>query len=553
MDEALDTHGQEVASVSERNLEGALVAFHRSISAAQIYPPNHPMLRDALNDGFGAWKCAEENARWESPGLQLRAGVLWLGDAQIGHGSPAVSSLVRTLQSRGLVSIRRTAPLSLHGYAHLVTLLTTAPDILARQGGIVEAWKAERYASALEIRGLAVSTEAPSAEEGSARARGTEWGEGLPSAEEISVLADPLLQARLQSFQQRGPEERRVLDLLLRLGRTEDLASFLELLREIGRIVDGYLQSERYREAFHVVLYLYREAQNMDALGKAAKRDALLDSVRLTVRGGFLPWLIAQVASTRGGEEAEVGEYILRFLGEAAVVPIINALVGERNRGGRRRLVDVLVAIGEPAVPWALKMLEDQRWFVVRNMATVLGGIGSPEGFKAILRLSRDPDGRIRKEVARLIGKPSRVGAPDAEDCLIELLEDTDSAVRRAAISSAAQSRSPRVLEALWSAFRRTRIWSKAWEVKLLLLKAIGQMGLAEAVPRMAAVAKGRPLLWRRRWQTVQSAVAQALGDLGAPGAEALAELQRHSDPKACQAEASAVPVQAESGSEEET
>jgi HEAT repeat protein len=197
-------------------------------------------------------------------------------------------------------------------------------------------------------------------------------------------------------------------------------------------------------------------------------------------------------------------------------------------------------------------MLDDQRWFVVRNMVTVLGGIGSPTGIKALLRLSQDPDSRIRKEVARVISKPASIGDPDAEHHLIALLEDPDIAVQRTAISAAARSRSPRLLDALWSTFWRVRIWSKAWEMKVVALKAIGRMGLPEAAPRMAAVAEKRCLLWRKKWRAVQTAAAQALCGLEALTAEDRAVQGECEGSKEHQGEALTQSAEAERDSEED-
>jgi hypothetical protein len=492
------------------------------------------MLVDTLKHGFQAWRRMEDDDRWEGAGLQLRSGTLWLGDHQLGAGSPALSSLARTFQNHGLMALRRTGLLSLDGYGCLVSLLASSPEVLAPKGGIIGAWKEERHASALELRGLAISAGGAGARVDAPTYGGRkDWGTPRSLNGETAALADPLLQSRLQSLKQRGPRERRVLDLLLRLGRTEDITRFLDVLREVSRIVESYLEEERFREAFNVLLYLYREAQNAEALGKTGKRDYLVDTVRLLVRGEFLAWLISQVASARGDEEAEVGEYILRAIGSNGVIPLINALVAERSRVGRRRLVDVLVSIGDPVVPYASKMLDDQRWFVVRNMVTILGGVGSPEAAKALVRLTRDRDKRIRKEVARALGRSGAENIPEAEAELLRLLEDPDPAVRLMAVSSLATLKNEQVLKALWRVYQRAGIRSGDLEFKSAVMRAIGRMGLPEGAGLLARVARKRPLLWRGRWQVVQRAAIEALGDLGGEQSQAvLLGLREHKNPE---------------------
>jgi HEAT repeat protein len=519
---------------ADREVEEALAALHRSISVSQIYPPNHPMLVDTLKHGYQAWRQMEGDDRWEEAGLQLRSGTLWLADHQLGEGSPALSSLARTFQNHGLMGIRRTGPLSLDGYGWVVSLLASSAEVLAPKGGIIGAWKEERHESALALRGLTVTAAGTSAR-GDAPTYGgrKDWGTPLSHNGETAALADPLLLSRLHSFKQRDARERRLLDLLLRLGRTEDITRFLDLLREVSRIVESYLEEERYREAFDVLLHLHCEAQNAEALGKTGKRDYLVDTVRLLVGGEFLAWLISQVASARDDEEAEIGEYILRAIGSNGVIPIINALVAERNRIGRRRLVDVLVSIGDPVVPYASKMLDDQRWFVVRNMVTVLGGVGSPEAVQALVRVTRDRDKRIRKEVARALGRPGAEDVPEAEAELLRLLEDPDPAVRLMAVSAAASRKTEQLLKALWRVFHRVGIRSGDLEFKSAVLRAMGRMGLPAGAEHLIRVARKRPLLWRNRWQVVQRAAIEALGDLGGEQPQALLlSLREHKNPE---------------------
>jgi len=213
---------------------------------------------------------------------------------------------------------------------------------------------------------------------------------------------------------------------------------------------------------------------------------------------------------------------VLRSLGKAGAVPLINALVGENSRLGRRRLIAVLVSMGDVVVPWARQMLEDQRWFVVRNMVTVLGGIASAEAQKSLGQLAGDKDPRIRKEVARAFG---RISGPTAHEQLLRFLEDPDPGVRVMAVSAAASHSSPQLLEALWTVFRDTRIGSADWNIKAAVLRTTGRLRMPEALPRLASIAARRPFFHRKRWRVLRRTAVQALGETG--GQEAAALLER--------------------------
>ena len=505
-----------------RRVEASLVGLQRSVTAWQFYPPGHPQLAQALADGYRAWRAGERDHRWQEPALEYRDAGLWFAETRLGPRNPAIQSLARSFGAHGIHRVRRLGPLPPEGFRYLVSLLGAAPDALAGDGGICALWERSPYAAHLEIRTIRV---VPGAEPPPGRNPARPWGLGLPEGLEARALADPGLQARIGSLRNRGPRERRVLDLLLRLAREPDITRFLSFLREITRLVVDYAEAERFREAFCVILFLFREAQNLDALGDGGRRDYLLDTIRLVLKGDFLAWLIERMVSEDSQQEVEAGGYVLRSVGKAAVVPLINALVAEKRRMGRRRIVDVLVSIGEPVVPFAARMLDDQRWYVVRNMVTILGGIGSPEAVRAVLRTSRDPDARIRREAARALG---RARGADVEERIRELLADPDPSVCLMAIAAAAAQRSSSMLEVLWDLYRRISIRSSQWNMKPAVLQAMGRTGLPEAAPLLASVARRRPFLYRRRWIAVQQAAVQALGDLG--GREPLGVLQELRD-----------------------
>ncbi len=510
------------ALLPEATALAALTALHRAISAFQFYPPRHASLEGAMREGWRAWQELAGDFRLGVSGLQLRDGQLWLGEEPIGTGSPAVASLVRGLSVHGIAALRQEGDLTAPGFEALVALLAASPEVHHAAGGAAAAWARSPHAAALALRGLAATPKAgdtPPASSGR-----EEWGAGLPTGREATLLSDPLVVGRLQALQQKGPRARRLLDLLLRVVRAEEIEEFLRLLQEVVQVTNGYLDDERYRESFDVVLCLYREAQEMDAAGKPVQRDYFLDTVRVLVRGPFLGWLIGQVASARGDGEAAAAEYVLRTLGHRAVVPVVNTLVAERSRAGRRRLVDVLVALGDVVVPSAVRMLEDRRWFVVRNMVIVLGGVGTPEAVHALLKASRDPDPRVRREVARAL---SRVTSAEGEQALRDLVADPDPGVQSVAIAAAGSHRSVAMLEALWQVFR-AKSRAPDWGTREAVVRALGRLGLSEAVPLLGSVLSGRRVFHRDKWDQVRVAAVQALGEIGGEEGGALLERLRH-------------------------
>ncbi len=116
----------------------------------------------------------------------------------------------------------------------------------------------------------------------------------------------------------------------------------------------------------------------------------------------------------RGGLNRKEVETILASFGERAVKALLAALAEEPDLLVRKSMVDVIVRIGRPAIPAVIDNLNDSRWYVVRNMVTILGRLGIPDLAPHIAVSLSHPDLRVKKEAIKGLSKlphPSAVAA----------------------------------------------------------------------------------------------------------------------------------------------
>jgi hypothetical protein len=107
-------------------------------------------------------------------------------------------------------------------------------------------------------------------------------------------------------------------------------------------------------------------------------------------------------------------ETVLVAFGERAVKALLSALAVEEDLLVRKTIVDIIIMIGSPAVPAILDNLNDSRWYVIRNMVTILGNLGIPELAPEIVTTLSHPDLRVKKEAIKGLSKlphPSAVKA----------------------------------------------------------------------------------------------------------------------------------------------
>jgi len=182
-------------------------------------------------------------------------------------------------------------------------------------------------------------------------------------------------------------------------------------------------------------------------------------------------------AFTRSGStSATVVRRLLDALGHAGAQGFLLALAGEKDKSRRRRILDLLVSLGPMIAPPAIELLEDERWYVVRNMIVLLQRVGDRSALASIRRAADHHDLRVRLEAIKwLLAYDPEV----PRDLLEKAINDPDLKLAEAAIVLA------------------------------------GSYGIKEAVDPLLAIVDGYDLLGKRR--TLRIKALKALGDLGDP------------------------------------
>ena len=196
-------------------------------------------------------------------------------------------------------------------------------------------------------------------------------------------------------------------------------------------------------------------ALELDVMGDAVTRA--LDTL---VAGGDLGWVFEQL---KGADAPSVGaairqryatsgqitqvlavepvdaallDELVGHVGLEAAEPMLDALIVSESRTSRRILIDRLLALGPDIAPFTIQRLEDERWFVTRNMLTLLGELPAlPAGFNVGVWMQH-ADARVRREALKILMRDPAVH--DRAVCLA--LTDADDQLVRLGLTAAAQS-----------------------------------------------------------------------------------------------------------------
>jgi hypothetical protein len=302
----------------------------------------------------------------------------------------------------------------------------------------------------------------------------------------------------------------------------------LERLTALEREIQRALANNQIEPAVHALAAVVSwEPQ----ASEETARSAYAITMQRTLTVATLTQLAAHVGDRWLG--AEVMKIMQRGRIDAVEV-LLGLLTTSESIRERKQYMTVLRTIPE-GFSQVVHMLTDGRWFVVRNVAELMGEHRIAEAVPDLARCLGHADARVRRAAAIALAK---IGTPATVEPLRRVLKEGDSEMRALVAGSIGGPES--------RALAMPLVGLAEQEEDLEVLKeyylALGRIGTANAVQALALAAQpGRKLL-KRRPTAPRAAAVEGLRLAGGPAAlAALEELTDDSDKAIRQAARAAV------------
>jgi hypothetical protein len=210
-----------------------------------------------------------------------------------------------------------------------------------------------------------------------------------------------------------------------------------------------------------------------------------------------------------GRVDRESLKVLIERMGSAAVDPLLDVLADSDSRSVRRLVFDALVSMGPFVAQRTVERLQDGRWFVLRNMLSLLQRLKHvPEDFD-VQEFLEHPDPRVRREAL-----PLALRKPGVRDrVLVSALADDDERMVRMALLEVQEQVPEPVLPTLVS--RVVRAEARGVEIRALGARVLGRVRSPLAVSALVdLVTSGRTLFGRTRMAPPSPAVLAGLRTL---------------------------------------
>ena len=326
--------------------------------------------------------------------------------------------------------------------------------------------------------------------------------------EQISPVAE--IKEYVDSLNERKIEEQASTVLMDLIRLETETSDYVEIAKNLGKAAMDFLLTGRYEEAKEIIEVLIEEAKQ-ERRRTDEERIACNKAIDKLRDIGIVHDLVAALRDW-GREKYETIHFILLKMGEIAVVPLLEALGKESDASLRKKIISIVVSLGEVAIPEIVRRFSDENWYVVRNMVRILREIGTEKVVQYLNIPLKHEDSRVRKEVVYAL---SSIGGREAFNLISRMADDSDEEVRQGAIKYLGIMKNKGAVPLLLKLIGKRNPFGRNNSFIISGIDALGEIGAEEAVPRLVQLLKKSTIFARSRNDDVRIAAATALEKIG--------------------------------------
>jgi HEAT repeat protein len=310
----------------------------------------------------------------------------------------------------------------------------------------------------------------------------------------------------------------------------DDPSEFDHLMGALTRILDSLVNVGDFHSAVNVIRRLKSFAKTLN--GPPNQTDSS-DRKKAEIIGKVVNLAgeeeriarITQIVNEKATVDLAFVKRYLLTLNINSVGPIIHMLRDLKEFPTRTMICEVLADKVKSNVELLREGINDKRWYVVRNLVSVIGSVGSEEGVRLLRQITKHRDLRVRKEILNSLAK---ISGPQSSELLILFLQDEDKRIRIMASRGLAERKEQKAIPVLMEILKDSGFKENSPEEKKSMLESFALIAQDEALPFLVKTVNRRCWLKRDRHNETRIFAISALGLINTPGADlALQQLRK--------------------------
>lgn len=284
--------------------------------------------------------------------------------------------------------------------------------------------------------------------------------------------------------------DRVLLDVLLDLLGADfvDANDYVVLLAKLSDFIQVFVDTGRFEEIAQVFSTLGDES----AKGRfGTEAEGMVTNI---LRSDEFTSRIIGTMRFWGRKEREGAFRLVKTMGTSVIPLLLDALTDETDAGLRKFFLTLIESLGPEVTSHAAMRLQDERWFVKRNMLCLLRECGGSEHVQEIRKWVRHDNRSVSIEAVKSL---LHFNAPDGPSQVRVLLQDKDPSVKRVGVRLAGTYRVKAAVPILTTLLEKRELFGGDFPYKADVVKALGEIGDGTAVEPLLRLVKTKTLFGR--------------------------------------------------------
>ncbi len=281
-----------------------------------------------------------------------------------------------------------------------------------------------------------------------------------------------------------------MLDILFHiLEIEEDTDSYSEIMTYIEKAVKTMIVSGDYKHAIASLNRIKTIYENEKEISPK-HAEAAIGVIDALGDDEFLKQLTQSLNASKDDHIDEIYT-ILTMLNKKSISPLTEMLSNLEQMKNRRVVCDALAVIARDNLEAVLKKLQDDNWYIVRNIVYVLGRIGDARVISHLKRIKDHREPKVRKEIIHTL---SEIKSDEAKNMLVSYLNDSDNTVRVSALKRISFMEHRKAVPDILKIISSEEFDSKENYEKKELFEALAILGSKDQLPYL------KDLLMKKSW-----------------------------------------------------
>lgn len=263
---------------------------------------------------------------------------------------------------------------------------------------------------------------------------------------------------------------------------------YLSLLTRISMMTDHFLETGRFYE----ISEIYNTVYSHTLTGKF--KDEALGMLSYFFHSKEFLAKFIEALKIWGKADREGALRLARVEKHHLISPLLDAVAEEPVASVRKLLLLVLRSFGSDILPEVTRRLDDERWYVVRNMLYLIRETGGLKYVGHIRRLARHPNRQICLEAVKTL---VNFKTTDSLSYIKLYLQSDDPVVRDQMINLAGTYRYNDAVPHLLGILEKRGVFGSKSYDKLSIVRALGKIGDPRALRNLSDLYHSKAIVFR--------------------------------------------------------